>query len=1451
MRRNSFRSFRATGALNVKLLIIVAGVAALLVVGAFVTREIRRSQYAQRMLNEGTAAYKAAQWEAAAVALGRYLAMKPDDRDALRLFAEACLKVRPMTTRALGQATTAYRQVWRHESSDAEIFRRLLLLYEAGGNTNELETVAQRWLEEHPQDPLAELAVARSQALRRRPAEARATLQQIVERHEKVEGPRRPEVVEACLLLSTLAPEENIAGAREWTQQWLNRAVEYDPESALARAQRASVMREWAGQGAGSQGEALLAAVRDDLAAVERAERQDPRAVVLAAEEYTALGDFQRAQALLEVAHGLPDDVVQQVLIDPSDWVRLRFELEAKLLVLMGAGDEGAALAKQVLAELADRPQRFGLLPVAVELYLGVGWMEDAKVALAQFRDAVRLRGATTSFEEQLAYLDALVARAQQEPYEVIRLLEPLVARQGSRPVLRALLAEAFERTGQANRFLDTLASGGLQDVMSPDLRKVAARASLSMGRTADARAALRPMRDLGTMDIEGQLLWAGLELAEATTDAQVTAVLTTLDGLVAQSPERADARLLRSATLQQLGRSAEAEAELRTAIESSDNPLAARLALARLLSPGRSTEAERVLREACTAAPKEPAAWLALAEYQRRGGDVFGARATLEEALSVLSVEAARRTVRLRLAGIEMGAGAAEQAVARLREMADEDSSDIEVRALLLVRPDLADAEAARLLEEIRAVEGERGIVWRFHTARLALNRAGWRENFRPIEEHLQYCLQTDPRWLAPLLLLGGAYEELGDWNRAEQTYRASDSTEALDRVLGLLRRQNRFDEARQLLAQMDQRLNERAQAERRVAIALGQGATDEAIRQLETASQGDGAAPQNLIRLAALRFGRDRDVDAALALLQRAADAGGDPLLIVDFRANILGAAGRVDEAEQVLNTLVADQPSAEAHFLRASFLLRSGKVDAAEADYRAVAELAGNDGGPAMLGEFFAQTDRLDAAIAAWDEGLQKFPDSVTLRRGLAKALLTRANPGDGERAAQLAARLVADAPDETENLWVQAVLLDQAGDRAGLEVVLARAVRGAPAQAAAYIGLARVALASGLGSQARALVARGLQLYPNQLELRVQQAEVEFALQEFATARNLAEQALADAGRNERALTIVLAAAEQQKDRAALVQGLEMLQTWIGEQPDAVSLRLLRARVRAALGEHEAAAAELAAYAVPAGDGQSIDVLLMLADLYRLAGQAPAAAAQLDAAERLAPGDRRVLELRMQVLVADQQFDAVAALADERERSPVELMVIADGLSLSPAHANQALTLCERALVLDANYAPAHARIGELRYRQGDLKGAAEAFRALLKLDPGQLDAQNNLAWMLAESGENVAEAVELAQRATDARPGDANFRDTLAFTLRRAGRLEDARREYARSLDTAPPGAARARTLLHLAEVCGELNDWRGLRPFVGEAEQLAGEAGAEYLSPEERALLGRAVSQAR
>jgi tetratricopeptide (TPR) repeat protein len=85
-------------------------------------------------------------------------------------------------------------------------------------------------------------------------------------------------------------------------------------------------------------------------------------------------------------------------------------------------------------------------------------------------------------------------------------------------------------------------------------------------------------------------------------------------------------------------------------------------------------------------------------------------------------------------------------------------------------------------------------------------------------------------------------------------------------------------------------------------------------------------------------------------------------------------------------------------------------------------------------------------------------------------------------------------------------------------------------------------------------------------------------------------------------------------------------------------------------------------------------------------------------------------------------------------------------------------------------------------------------AESAYLRSLEVDPRNVIAYNNLAWMAAEQKRRPDDALGWARKAVDLAPKSVAFQDTLAWVHRSRGELQDAAKILERAASSGPADA---------------------------------------------------------
>ncbi len=277
-------------------------------------------------------------------------------------------------------------------------------------------------------------------------------------------------------------------------------------------------------------------------------------------------------------------------------------------------------------------------------------------------------------------------------------------------------------------------------------------------------------------------------------------------------------------------------------------------------------------------------------------------------------------------------------------------------------------------------------------------------------------------------------------------------------------------------------------------------------------------------------------------------------------------------------------------------------------------------------------------------------------------------------------------------------------------------------------------------------------------------------------------------------------------------------------------------MTNALLLASLGATDQAIAALGQYVATPEGGRGSEAIVSLADLYQSKGDLERAGQLLDKAAALQPGGPAVLRGRVNWLAARKEYGEIVGRMNEYASTPAAdagvLEAAATALAVSPerAHNEQALHLYEAAIQAADDPLPAQVGYASLAYRLGRVDAAERMYRKVLQANPTNVQALNDLAWLLCKDRGQGEQALDLADRAARLAPGNIHVRDTRGTVLASLpGRASDARREFETCVELAEPDSAeRARALLQLGRVLNQLGEAARARQRLQDARRIDG-----------------------
>jgi len=203
---------------------------------------------------------------------------------------------------------------------------------------------------------------------------------------------------------------------------------------------------------------------------------------------------------------------------------------------------------------------------------------------------------------------------------------------------------------------------------------------------------------------------------------------------------------------------------------------------------------------------------------------------------------------------------------------------------------------------------------------------------------------------------------------------------------------------------------------------------------------------------------------------------------------------------------------------------------------------------------------------------------------------------------------------------------------------------------------------------------------------------------------------------------------------------------------------------------------------------------------------------------------------------------------------KESNLGRLLIVASILSEADSigFKREAVKLFEHALTLSPTTIGANLGLASTLYQAGDVDRAKTIYRELLEQYPDNIQALNDLAWILQEHEHRYEAALELANRGLRLAPDDLHLLDTRGtILLNMADRLADARTDFETLEQLCPPddSARKAKTLLKLGRICAQLNDHVQARQHIEKALEI--DQRIDIFTTDERSEITRIIQESR
>jgi tetratricopeptide (TPR) repeat protein len=646
--------------------------------------------------------------------------------------------------------------------------------------------------------------------------------------------------------------------------------------------------------------------------------------------------------------------------------------------------------------------------------------------------------------------------------------------------------------------------------------------------------------------------------------------------------------------------------------------------------------------------------------------------------------------------------------------------------------------------------------------------NRQVEQKQYRGAIIEYQNALQIDGRYAEARVKLAEAYEHVGDGPNALREYvRAADllpqdadiQTKAAEYLLAAGALEDASTRAQNAINVKPSHI--RARLLLALAIA-GLKDLNSAVAEVEKAIRMDSTEPTAFAQLGRFRLaqGNLKEAEKAFKSAYEIAPQSVDALLGL---ANFYMSSGRPADGEEWLKKATETAPQDKrATRMLATLYLQTNRIAEAEAPLKAYAEADPSPVSKLVLADYYFGSDRKDEARQVLDAIKEEAETFSETRRRLSMLEFVS---GKLPEANKLLDEALARDPKNAPVLMMKGRYLTFEGKLSDALGMLKQAVEADPKLAEAQYWLGVAYRNVGDNEAARTAFSAVQALDKNEVGSKLQLSQISLSDGKADTALDFANQAVAIQPYNVEARVVRIDALIAKNDfSAALVEANKIA----GFAPRAPQPQMQLGRIYSGQGNY--AAAERAYMLAAEFSRNADDAVGALVDTRIRLGKLNEARAALDDAIAKRPKSAwlHIYASRLHKAGHDGAQKAEQALQDALSIDPANLQAYVEltRLYVDAGRIDDARAQLEAVVARQPKAIWAHTMIGislELQNRRNE---ARDRYRKALEIDSRAAIASNNLAMIYLAEGQNLNEALQLAQTAVQQMPNAPEVYDTL-------------------------------------------------------------------------------------
>ena len=810
------------------------------------------------------------------------------------------------------------------------------------------------------------------------------------------------------------------------------------------------------------------------------------------------------------------------------------------------------------------------------------------------------------------------------------------------------------------------------------------------------------------------------------------------------------------------------AEATNLLALLKKEHPSEYRVAMAEvglLAAQGREKDDEAIamLNEIMEKFPEVAEPVIFLVGLYDRQGDRPKSEAVIRQAAERIKDPLVRRDLSLLLAQLYEQWNRADDACTVLEALSSEEPDSILVKRRLLNNRSFAKDpnKAQKLVDQIKALEGEDGWQWRLEQARLWFIGTDFDKRSSEITSILKENLLANPDDQASRIMLARTYELAGHSQMALATYREAISrspqnVQLIVSTAKALWNAQEYDELARILNRVSREgLNHPELQLLQHDNFFIRGELGSAADMLKEYLHTD---PNNIpigLLLVQRKLEQGQFDDARKLLDElREKDPNSLPTIQAQIKLNVL--EDKADEALKLCDEIIEDHDNSMAYLIRARAYVWLKQLDKAAEDFdRAVSMDPNSPDVWIRRSGFYAFSGQQDKSMADMEQALSLAPDNTSVQGRAVDMFLTSGKREKVQQARAIIDRSLESNPDNAALRFLKARALYNIEPTApsiqNAIQVLEKLTEDRPEFSEAWGLLAEILAKQGQSAKAIDTVLEGLVHNDKNRALLLMKAQAEAAKSPFLAIATLRQLLALDP--NDMIAIVHLADAYIATDEADKAENL---------------LRELLARCDASLRR----ACRIALAAAMYDNDKKTE-----------------AQAEFDLLAAAEPNDPIPILTQVRLLGKDKLWNQIESKAvDWYQKYPKDIQTLlaivqtlmANEDTIPEQTADNVLRMAFKDHSGDIRIVGTLAVLMQRLDRNDE---AAEFYRRVIEIRPDDVVSLNNLAWIVCEYQDKHAEALELARRGLRLAPKYIDLIDTRGVAYYRMGRFTDAVRDF--------------------------------------------------------------------